>query len=643
MFRRSALLAPVFLAFCPLTAPAAEPPLPLDLIPADSTIGLSIRNLTELKKKGDQLLGDRKDVPRPSQGFEWIYQHMGLTGAVDEGQAAALLCLQGKLAGYGPNSDPQQDYRIVSVVPYKNLDALAKAYGVEKTKLKPGQAISLPKKADIWDRLDGWGLLKGQHLILGETSAAVEGASQAQTLRQTLSEARQKHLDRADALAYFGPPLLALAQKEADPNWTPPELVTEEEKKAQRRINRALMEVRTVLGAVHLSNGVGLDLTATAAKDAPAFADLLKALSASGRTANLNGLPEGQLVVALGGVGLGEEHAILSRVAVRELLPTLTRSEILSAADQAVAVGVVSDIFRRLQAGRLALYQAANPARDGQLAVVAVLDTEDPKKFLTELGQLARFGDANQIDVTVDKDKEDIQVLIKQLGDDSYAVRETATTKLGLVGERALPFLEKAEKSDDAETARRAKELREAIAEAAELRRKEIKLGQLPKRFRPTFSLKPAVETRDGTVIDMIRMRFDVEDTPYLPLLKQLLGPDWDRIRLAVHGKQVVALVGSDLGLLDQALANLKNGKPGLAEAPALAGFRKHAGPGRKLEVHANVGLLQALVTPAARLPERFKPGTSLSSAALRTSANDLGLDVWVPAETADTIIWWLR
>lgn len=643
MFHRMAFLALVLVGLGIAAAPVAEPALPLDLIPADTTIGLSIRNLTELKKKGDQLADRDKNLPRPSQGFHWIYQHMGLADAVDEGQAAALLCIQGKLAGFGPNSNPQEDYRIVSIVPFKDLDALARAYGVKKSELKAGQSIPLPRKADIWNRLDGWGFLKNRHLILGEASSAVSGVSQAPVLRQTLSGARQKHLDRADALAYFGPPLLALAKSLGDPDWTPPELITEEEKKAQHRINRALLQVQTVLGALYVNDGVGLDLTGTAAPDAPAFADLVKALSAGGHTASLNGLPKGKLVAALGGVGLGEEHAILSRVVMRQLLPGLTRSEILSAADQAVAIGVFADITRRLLAGRLALYQAANPARDGQLAVVAVLETEDPKKFLTELGQLARFGDANQIDVTVDKDREDIQALIKQLGDDSYSVRETASTKLGLVGERALPFLEKAEKSDDAEVARRARELREAIAEAVELRRKEVKLGQLPKRFRPAFSLKPGAEMRDGTAIDMIRMRFDVEDTPYLPLLKHLLGPEWDRIRLAIHGKQVVVLIGSDLGLLDQALANVKKGRAGLAAAPALAGFYRHASPGRKVEVHANVNLLRTLVMPANQLPADFKPGTSVSSVSLRIGANDIGVDVWVPADYADAIWWWIR
>jgi hypothetical protein len=641
MFRKIALLS-VFLAggAC---AHAAEPLLPLDLIPAESFIGISIRNLAELKKKGDKLLGERKDILRPSEAFAWLLQHLGLAGAIDEGQAVAALCVGGTMAGFGPNSDPQRDFRIVSVVSFKDLDALARVYGVGKTELKPGQAIKLPKKADIWDRLDGWGFLKGQHLILGETGAAVTGVGQAQALRQTVPEARRQRLDRADALIYFGPPLLAVAKKNANPDWTPPELVTPEEKKAQHRLNRAFLDVRSVLGAVHLNDGLGLDLTATAEKGGAAFADLLNALSAGGRTANLNGLPEGTLVAALGGVGLGEEHAILSRAAVRQLLPGLTHAEILSAADQGVAVGVIADISRRLLAGRVGLYQAGNTARDGQVAVVAILDTEDPKRFLQELGQLARFGDAGQIDVSVDKDREDIQALIKQLGDESYAVRETASTKLGLVGERALPFLEKAEKSDDAEVARRAKELREAIAEAVELRKKEIKLAQLPRRFRPAFRLMPAAETRDGTAIDMIRMRFDVEDTPYLPLLKQLLGPSWDRIRLAVHGKQVVALIGSDLGLFDQALANVKQGKPGLAEAPALAGFRQYAGPGRKLEAHANVGLLQALVMPADKLPKNFKPGTAISSVSLRTGANNLGLDLWVPTEMIDGVWWWLR
>jgi len=43
----------------------ADPPLPLDLIPEDTCIGLSARNLAELRTKSDRLFKDREPGLRP--------------------------------------------------------------------------------------------------------------------------------------------------------------------------------------------------------------------------------------------------------------------------------------------------------------------------------------------------------------------------------------------------------------------------------------------------------------------------------------------------------------------------------------------------------------------------------------------------
>ncbi|HXG12652.1 MAG TPA: hypothetical protein VNK04_23040 [Gemmataceae bacterium] len=55
--------------------------------------------------------------------------------------------------------------------------------------------------------------------------------------------------------------------------------------------------------------------------------------------------------------------------------------------------------------------------------------------------------------------KEDIARWVRQLGDDSFAVREEASRKLWLAGRAAEPALQEAVKSDDPEVVRRAREL----------------------------------------------------------------------------------------------------------------------------------------------------------------------------------------
>src|SRR5262249_53300835 len=62
-----------------------------------------------------------------------------------------------------------------------------------------------------------------------------------------------------------------------------------------------------------------------------------------------------------------------------------------------------------------------------------------------------------------DLDDKVVEQLVRQLGDDDFAVREAATKKLEETGPLALPQLRAAMKSTDLEVRRRAAELVEAI------------------------------------------------------------------------------------------------------------------------------------------------------------------------------------
>lgn len=73
------------------------------------------------------------------------------------------------------------------------------------------------------------------------------------------------------------------------------------------------------------------------------------------------------------------------------------------------------------------------------------------------LVEYLRKSKANRID------PDHIRALVKQLGDDSFNVREKATQALIALGEPALPFLQQAAKSSDLEVARRAERCLQAI------------------------------------------------------------------------------------------------------------------------------------------------------------------------------------
>jgi hypothetical protein len=622
----------------------AEPPLPLDLIPEDACIGLSARNLAELRTKSDRLLkGQEQRIGlRPSQLLDMAFKELNLGWAIDEKKPAALVCMTGTLGGYDADADPNKDFTIGAVLAPQSLEEVAKVYRMDVEDLKKGQVRKVPGKD--FDRVFGTtqaGVRDGEIYLTGNEKATAAWMK-ARTLRQALPPARQRRLDAADGLVYVGPPLLRVAQKQSNPE-TVPEGLSPQEAEAQRRLNRAYNEARYVVAGYRVDDGFGLDLSVGFDPKGKESQAVLKAVTGSGRTSNLAGLPDlDRLVGAFAAVGLERDDLHLARVLAGELWLGLRGPVPVLDSDAGVVRRLFGEFYSRLRLGRVALYHSSDPARSGQLAAVLILEPNDPEQFLREIAQYARFGDVEQFDPKAPASKAELEKLIADLGSDEFDVRESASTKLGLIGDAALPYLAKAEQSDDAEVRRRAAELSRSIKQAAELRKKELAEGLAKKAFRPTFVLKRDAEKRAGANVHLMAMRF-AEGAPYPAAMKDLFGPEWDRLRVAVVNKQVVILLGSDLALLDEAIGNVREGKPGLERSAALAEFHKQAAPERRIELHVALGRVRALVTPADQLPKGFKPTGAVSSVSVRSGPADLGLDLWVPAEAVGDALDWFR
>jgi hypothetical protein len=206
-----------------------------------------------------------------------------------------------------------------------------------------------------------------------------------------------------------------------------------------------------------------------------------------------------------------------------------------------------------------------------------------------------------------------------------------------LLGEPALPYVEKALTSDDAEVRRRADRIKRRIVAVAEERRKELLSKELPRPVRPTFAFgKP--ETLEGSRVELLRVKLAGADAKLAPRLRQLFGPDWNTVRLAPCGKQVAVLYGSDRKLLAQTLKNLKEKRPGLAGAKYLAGFNKHSDPGRTAEFHVSAQTVLALLNADDLRKAPAAAGHAMTSFALTVGPERLQLDVWVPSAEVKVI-----
>ena len=139
------------------------------------------------------------------------------------------------------------------------------------------------------------------------------------------------------------------------------------------------------------------------------------------------------------------------------LLDWLWSKKLVPAVDRQTFLGVFSEVWQQLKGSRLAVYRNADEQKLGLFSVLAILDTANVDAFLRTLRGLARLADPGNLKLTGSDARADdvaeLEKLVQDLGDGFFRVRNTATTKLSLIGEPALPYLEKARTSRDLECA----------------------------------------------------------------------------------------------------------------------------------------------------------------------------------------------
>jgi hypothetical protein len=630
-------------------ADAASAAGPLDLIPHDAVLSLSIRNLNELKAKGDKLLAD-KDIDRfvrdrlllgtrPSELFDKGYECLGVENSVDRDGSAAIFLANPKILNVDP-SGLEILQLIVVALPFRDVDKMAASLGLEKGALKPDVSIGLAKPKFDFFRV---ACVHGKHVYLGNRSKVIDAVVKARRLSDELPAARRKTLEAADVLLHGSPLPWRDDWKSSLSDWERNLRLTDpREQAAAHQLAQALEQLRYAFVGFRVDDGVGFHFATVFNKDgAAAVKEFLTALRGGPGASDLKGLPTGRVLAAYAERSNGAENAVVARVLARSLLRDVFQADrILSPADRPLVIGVFSEIWKRVQGQRIGLYVNADPAKHGQFSSVMILDADDPKKLLEEVRELARFAEGKNLDLSEAAKKPDVELLkklVKDLGDDSYQVRETAQTKLALLGDPARPFLEEAVKSDDAEVRRRADELLEAIKSRAELLRKEALDRDLPQRIRPGFVLTPRAETLDGQSLDVVNIRLGKEDASAVAQMKDLLGPDWAKIRVATIGKQVVVLMGSDLELLKQAIKNVKSGAAGLAGDERLASLAKHSSAGRKAELHLALAAVEPLLTSGDL--SKVQTAAALTSFALLVDVDRLELDLWLPINEIKALV----
>lgn len=629
------LLAASILA---LVAGTAQAQTVLDLVPADATAGIAIRNVAELSKRGDEFVNEAgmQNLFRPSQLWLLALQFLGINGGIDLKSPTAIV-LAPPEKGQDLLNLPNLDRFLVLILPFTEIDALARNFGFENGQLKAGKM-----EEGKGTNFGKFFFARGKHLYIGNTREAIARVLDGKAGRKELSAAQKKSVNDSDVVIHVNPRAMGKEWGSFIDNLRSQfgKLDDNAEQQVIDHFLDALTDVRYGLGTLRVDRGLGVSLLAVLGNEKKGGKEFLKTLGAAQSAANLRGLPDGNVLAVQASQGDGRKTGIIAKVLFDWVLKTLVRDRrILAAVDQPVVVGVFTEVWTRLRGSRLAIYKNPAESEQGLMSGVAILDTDDAGKFLADLRTLAKIADGKGLELNPKekgKPAVDVEQLIRDLSDRQYHVRESATLKLRLLGEPVLPRLDKARRAAELEVSRRADRLYRQIAEAAAARRKELLYAEVLRSIRPTFAYIAEAEKRQGRVVDVVRIQLSDADVQRArPFMKQLLGPEWNNLRLVPHGKQVVAFFGSDLDLLNETLRNLAGDKPGLQGSTAIKAFQRQAPSARMIELHLAMASLLALIDPqGVRLPAK----AVLSSAGLSVGADYLQLDMWVPSSEVSII-----
>jgi hypothetical protein len=606
----------------------------LELVPHDASAAITIRNLDELIQRGDKLLNDTDvKVPiRPSELFNMGAQFLGVNQGLDRKRAAAILLMPPE-----KKEDVQSlrwlETSLVPVLPFTDADKMAGNFGIAKGDFTP-KSIHRTGRKDI---VNNHAMRLKDHIALCGAERTLKSLQDMKPLAAEFELSQRKLFDDGDVLIHLGKHLWSL-----DDAGLAKELAGKiragddpKEKEFAELLRAGIRDVNNALIGIRLKDGIDGHFLATVPKASNA-AKLLAIVRQQQKSSTLHALPEGNVLFAQAATGDGSPEKLLAKAIFNFLLEDiLIQGKLVANVDRLQYLGVFHEVWSRLEGHRVAVYQNGNETKEGLFTAIAILDTSDAAGFVREMRTLAKMAVADSLDWSKKDVQEEIDIprLVKSLGSKVFQARQSANTKLLLIGEPALPVLQKAidSKELDLETLRRCQTLRQQISDVAAARRKELlRESSAPLFVRPKLTFIANAEKRLGQNVDVVKVSILANEKAgqkQAVEYTQMLGADWDKLRLAVVGKQIVVMLGSNVELFDQALRNVQKNDAGLAGTKRLADFYSQASKERLFELHVSTDGIMRLTTQQAALDTKAQ----LTSFALALGATSVQLDARFP------------
>ncbi len=618
----------------PVNAGAADPPRMTDLIPQKSIGAIFFRNINEVRRNGDQLFNAVGWPFGPTQLLAFVGQELKVNGLVDGERPCGVAWFEPE------NDEPAFGFRLppaAAVFGIRDLNALATRLGTTADELRAGKTIRV-KGQELYPQR--FFRFADDYLWIVTDERLFVDVTNGMPLTFAIAKSRRERMQNSDILLSFRPTakvadrdqMLKNGQRWIDER---PELGVEEQAALHElfavfeSMSNVVLGVRIHKDGIEADADVYFDFRKREAVHA-----VLRRFNPTGATSSLSGLPDGRVLFshalqADGKATLPALNALLPELTLTQNWRSVGGLQILSDAQQLKLLGLFGEVWQRTNGYRLAAYENADPQQHGLLGLVAVLETDEPAQVIAEIRDLAEFLDGTRLFVTHDPTESGsigqksatlssdgearVRSLVKQLGDEDFAVRQSATIRLMLIGEPARSFVEPLTKPEDGDSAeitevsrhaRRVLALLDAAKKQASLPNATPQLLN-SSELRFHYSVESVVDS--GRQIHSI----DIEhsgDSPQHKELKQqmrkLFGSDWNRLRLVPFEDRILVLIGSDPAFLDRSIVSVAENSQAVQAATAAGLFGPPLNSACGAEFHVSLSHIREIFSRRYQSPD---------------------------------------
>jgi hypothetical protein len=555
------------------TSPAvAQQPTMTTLVPQLASHAVMFRNVNELKERGDVVASELGFPFGMTSLFSIVGSQLLVGKAADDDLPCGTMWFEPELIGE-PEVKQTWQKPIAAAVAISDTKKLAEVLQVDHEELVAGMIVE--KDHSVFGHKSRFYRMVGRYLWVVSHKKLYDVLKDARPLAQSIPRSRLESIDSADFL-------IEISAKASELNQEASQTRAERWLKAHKELDvaeaDAIREWFSILYSTSyciLSGRIdrGFEFCFQVFFDhaaSPGLRQRIVKFSPPAGGVSLKGLPAGELL--FGHAARTDStgfHAALTAT-VREShgfwwpgLRDLQKTKIVSQVEQLKLLGLFGEIWPLTNRYKVGLYREENTAAHGLVSMAAILETEDPERLMPELDMLAALVDRTALDPAGDseagkKTVARVRKLILQLGDDEYQQRQSATTRLVLIGEPALPLVAEARLSKLPEVAKRATQIEKLIQEDLKEKRNAALDSSVFARAKPVFIFHPDAEQRVGTSVDIMEVRVN-ERSELKHMTPVLFGPEWSRIRVVKFDKHVAVFFGSNLERLDQMITNVKS------------------------------------------------------------------------------------